>query len=140
MNHATTSKKTNSYTHHTLELKCKVLSHLSSVNDNISQCARDYSIDRRTIGKWKKQQKDIYESSHRRRSFRVNNKKNVGYYPVMESSLNDWIIEKRAIGGCITGKDVKSKAAAFFIEHYTNCCNDKQFQASDGWLRNFFFR
>jgi hypothetical protein len=61
---------------YSLEFKCQVLSHLSNQNGahgNKSQCARDFGIHRRFITKWNKQRDDIFASSNKSISFRVNN-------------------------------------------------------------------
>jgi hypothetical protein len=63
--------------HFTIEFRLKLLAHLSNVN-NISQCAREYGIDRRSIGKWKAQEADIKASTHKWGSFCCNNNKREG--------------------------------------------------------------
>ena len=85
------------FTRFTLETKCKILSHLSAIGGNISQCARNVGLERRPIGKWHRQKEDIFRSTHKRVSFRVNNKRKYAHWPELEQRLNEWIIEKRNI-------------------------------------------
>ncbi len=91
-NNMRTAKKPARLLNYTIETKCKVLSHLNHIGGNISQCARDYDIPRRVIGKWKAQSQDIFDSTHKRRSFRVNNKMRDGFWPLMENELNEWLV------------------------------------------------
>lgn len=73
-NKSNTLETMRSFTHYTLEVKCKVLSHLHAIGGNISKCSREYDIPRKLISKWVKQQDDIFASTRKRVSFRVNNK------------------------------------------------------------------
>ena len=105
-------------THFTLEVKCKVLSYLISNGNNISQCARDLAIERRYISRWNKQKQAIFSSTHKRTSFKINSERRKGIWPEMEVQLNEWILEKRSSGVCLTGKIIKSHALVLYHKIY----------------------
>ena len=140
LNNITTPRIPRCFTHFTLEIKCKVLEHLANVGNNISQCARDYGIDRKYISRWNKQKKEIIESTHKRTSFKVNNERRKGFWPLMETQLNEWILINRARGGCVTGAAIKLQASKLFKSIYMNRTNTQNFLASDGWFSNFLTR
>jgi Tc5 transposase DNA-binding domain len=93
------------------------------------------------IGKWKAQSQDIFDSTLKRRSFRVNNKMRDGFWPLMENELNELLVEKRKLGGCIGDKNLKAQATIIYKRLYSNTATSTHtFDCSDGWFRNFLYR
>ena len=75
-----------------------------------------------------------------RTSFHINAERRRGRWPEMETRLNDWILEKRNLGCCLTGKTLKAQSMIIYAEVYMNITNKHNFQASDGWFSNFLYR
>ena len=63
----------------------------------------------------------------------------------MEEKLNGRIIEKRSIGGCLSGKTIKLRALELYQSTnaesiFRSTLEKSILKASDGWFSNFLFR
>jgi len=105
--------------HYTLEYKAKVILYyeylqidtsLPISSRSINHMERLCDVDRRTIRAWLKNRVKILEACKKRNSFQVPRDTKREICKAMEDDVNDWLVEKRLLGACISGDDLKREA------------------------------
>jgi hypothetical protein len=117
---------------YSLSFKLKVISYYE-LNKSLSQAAKEYIVDRKTIRKWIASKESIKKTNVKTRRKKVQRQSTQVEHPEMEAELYRWIKSVRADGGCIDGKAIKRRALRILA-------SGKPFLASNGWLLKFLKR
>lgn len=124
---------------------------LAAVNfaeaSNNSDAARKFNVDRRRIREWSQNKRKLEEITSDKTVSAAKRKRLTGggrkaLSETMEELLVAWIGEMRGERLRVTRKMVQTKAREFFTTNETVAAeaHDQTFDASTGWVHNFFCR
>lgn len=117
------------YTTKSVKEKAKALDDLQNGLSN-KEVAKKYNVPKNTLSTWVKNKEKIlkaYEEGHAKRQ-----RLKTAEFENIDAATYKWFLSKRCQNVPITGIMVQAKALYFAIK-----LNITNFQASDGWLRNW---
>ena len=107
----------------------------AKVNGN-TRAARQFSVDRKRIIEWRKQEGKLREAcsvSYNRS--RVNGGGKKPFFPELDTKVMDYIQERRRLGARVTGVGVRAEARRLHALY-----GNQNFKGSCQWLRRFMTR
>ncbi|RNA22105.1 pogo transposable element with KRAB domain-like [Brachionus plicatilis] len=127
LNNSNTSSSEDSNEQSTSTPKCK----------NINKCSKMFGIDRRTISKWIKNEKNITETKHKRSRTTCHVQADKCFYTELEKELFQWVMEQRSKGACLNSKSIRQRALIIFDKVYENISESlRHFEPSKGCGRD----
>ena len=116
-----------------LIFKVKIIKYYEKVRSKAKTAAK-FNIDRKSVRRWLNERVKIFDSLFKRsRSYIHRNCSS--HFPELERILNNFVIEQRSRGVCVTSREIKREALRI-----ANNLNIINFTASNGWFENFLKR
>ena len=97
-------------------------------------------MDRKVLTSWWDKRKELKNSTHKAKRFKLDSPTANGHYPEMENALEKWVNNLRDRGACVSSFMIKVEAMRILRAEAEKNKTECIFKASNGWFYNFIFR